>query len=542
MATIAFSFQTAEAKWDNNMDKGFLIPLYANNRIKQYANLYLARFFDFFGAYRFQMKRSDSLAAVYYEREFSLYPQSKSKGVAGYIRSIYNLDSTKGKIFADREIKELLRRGLQTREDYNNLQYIYATIKDNEKSRYYKELKRKNIPFDRYNVRDLSDSLSREQSAAVKENFLTEFLKEQDQFSDTLLYGRLTGRIKYSLMRSYLLSGEWRKFDRIIKDMSGHPKHFSYLDAFKRSLKDSMSRKWAIRFGKLAVEHAKKEWLKPVGEVPNNYTADEFALSNKNDYGRYADLYAQFLFEQKEYPEAWSYIQEAALKIGEGKNVQYNSHYASIAAATSAACDYVPVLEKFVITNKFDDNILSILRNAYFMVGKDADNSLEKLQIEASEALTADIRSKKINIKPPPFMLSDQKGSKVSLKDYEGKVIVLDFWATWCVPCVHSFPAMNDLVNDYLTDTNVVFLFVNTLERDQNKQTLVQNFISTNQYQFNVLLDQDNIVSNKYNVKSIPLKIVIGSDGYIKFKSSGYYGDDILKREMPIMIELAKGG
>src|SRR5690606_41666590 len=83
-------------------------------------------------------------------------------------------------------------------------------------------------------------------------------------------------------------------------------------------------------------------------------------------------------------------------------------------------------------------------------------------------------------IKPRPapgFSLKDLDGKEVSLEDLKGKVVVLDFWATWCAPCIKSFPAMQMAVDKYKEDPEVAFLFINTWERQEDPAAAVKQFM-----------------------------------------------------------------
>ncbi|MCK7557268.1 TlpA family protein disulfide reductase [Chitinophaga sedimenti] len=146
----------------------------------------------------------------------------------------------------------------------------------------------------------------------------------------------------------------------------------------------------------------------------------------------------------------------------------------------------------------------------------------------------------------PAFSVKDVKGNTVSLADFKGKVIVLDFWATWCGPCKKSFPAMQRAVDKYSKDPNVKFLFIHTWERSETPQRDAQEYLSQNKYRFDLYMDTKDAATRKNNavsafgVKGIPAKFVIDAEGNIRFRMTGFSGgDDVAVEELSAMIELA---
>jgi thiol-disulfide isomerase/thioredoxin len=140
-----------------------------------------------------------------------------------------------------------------------------------------------------------------------------------------------------------------------------------------------------------------------------------------------------------------------------------------------------------------------------------------------SKKLKEDIIAKYGNVKAIAFSLTNLEGKQIKLSDYMGKVVVLDFWATWCGPCRASFPGMQELVNEY-KNKNVEFLFIDTWQEGTpnaiNKE--VSKFVKENSYNFHVLFDYKNDIVTKYKVESIPTKIVIDKNGnFLSLSSSG---------------------
>lgn len=100
-------------------------------------------------------------------------------------------------------------------------------------------------------------------------------------------------------------------------------------------------------------------------------------------------------------------------------------------------------------------------------------------------------------------------GDSFTLSDHKGKVILLNFWATWCGPCVGEMPAFTRLTEQYGED--LVLLAVNSGE---NKKVVTQ-FLLDNGYTFPVALDADYAVSSLYPSDGIPYTVIFGTDGSV---------------------------
>ncbi|MEW6543439.1 MAG: TlpA disulfide reductase family protein [Nitrospirota bacterium] len=109
------------------------------------------------------------------------------------------------------------------------------------------------------------------------------------------------------------------------------------------------------------------------------------------------------------------------------------------------------------------------------------------------------------------FTLTDLAGRPHRLSEYRGKVVLLNFWATWCKPCTTEMPAMQ-AVYDRLKDRDFVVLAVNELE-DVPK---VREHIRTYAHTFPVLLDTDNRVANMYGVFGLPVSVFIDEYGVVQ--------------------------
>ena len=116
------------------------------------------------------------------------------------------------------------------------------------------------------------------------------------------------------------------------------------------------------------------------------------------------------------------------------------------------------------------------------------------------------------------FTLPDLQGQSVSLSNFRGKVVLLNFWATWCGACRSEMPSLEKLYRNHRRDSRFVIL---TVSVDQQGTSAVQPFVQRTGYDFPVLLDQSNQVSSEYNVGGIPATFIIDGAGEIVWDCAG---------------------
>jgi peroxiredoxin len=108
----------------------------------------------------------------------------------------------------------------------------------------------------------------------------------------------------------------------------------------------------------------------------------------------------------------------------------------------------------------------------------------------------------------PDFSLSTPDGQKISLKDFRGKVVLLNFWASWCVPCREEMPAMEKLYQEY-KQKNFVVLAVAVKDRKQDAVDFVKELKLT----YPIALDPSAQVGNVYGAWGLPATYLIGPKG-----------------------------
>ncbi|MPN15965.1 Thiol-disulfide oxidoreductase ResA [bioreactor metagenome] len=154
------------------------------------------------------------------------------------------------------------------------------------------------------------------------------------------------------------------------------------------------------------------------------------------------------------------------------------------------------------------------------------------------------INKKMISTPSPDFSITSVKGKGVSLQSLKGKTIIIDFWATWCQPCVGSFPAMQKLVNYVSKDTSVVFIFIHTSERNSDATEVAEKLLLMKHYTFDLYMDlkdpvrKENPLGETFEIEYLPTKIIIDKNGNIRFRETGYIDEYEGYEETKTMIEM----
>lgn len=133
----------------------------------------------------------------------------------------------------------------------------------------------------------------------------------------------------------------------------------------------------------------------------------------------------------------------------------------------------------------------------------------------------------------PDFTASLADGGEFTLSDKQDKIVLLNFWATWCGPCVREMPAFEKLSEEYGEDVSI--LAVNCMESADT----VAAFIEENGYTFPIAIDEEGAVSMKYPTQGIPYTLLIDGDGVIQNIYVGALDADTQYKEYKTAIDAA---
>lgn len=303
-----------------------------------------------------------------------------------------------------------------------------------------------------------------------------------------------------------------------------------------------------------ALEIADKE-LTRTEKLKNETTLiSPLNLAPKETYYAYVNMYGKLLFKVGKDKEAYKYTKEAYNNIEEKdveeKDTELIENYAFLSSSFDANYDIaLPVLANAVKEGKNEKRYIDQVRLGYKKLNpdKDVDVYITSLKQEFIEKIKLQVKELMVNESAPDFYVYDVNGKKVTLADFKGKTIVLDFWATWCGPCVASFPAMQLAVNRYAADAEVKFLFIDTWETVKDPLAEAKLFLEKRKHNFDLYTDTVDPATKRppaattLKVAGIPAKFIIDGNGTIRFKFEGFSGtDEAAAEELVQMVEMAR--
>jgi len=255
-----------------------------------------------------------------------------------------------------------------------------------------------------------------------------------------------------------------------------------------------------------------------------NYDYNEFVNKKNTFYTYFYDLKSRLFKGINDNNNALKYAKSAMehMKLTDNDDTDILDNLASLFFTTGKNNDAKSLAFKILTKSPSDSVARSIISKLY---PKSNIDSIINSEINKR------LKVNTLNIKADNFTIKSINGKTFSLDKLRGKVVVLNFWATWCGPCKHEIPYISKLPGLFSSD-NVIFLAIS-----DEDSTRIAKFVQTHPFKYNVCF-KGNKVSEIYNIKAIPTHIIIDKKGYVQYKHIGYIPGIEKKIEMEIKLLL----
>jgi len=147
----------------------------------------------------------------------------------------------------------------------------------------------------------------------------------------------------------------------------------------------------------------------------------------------------------------------------------------------------------------------------------------------------------KVNYQAPDFTLLTLDGDTIKSSEYADKVIILDFWATWCGLCKEQFPVIEKLYKENKEYNDVAFFIINSQKGGDTFEKALK-FINQNEYDLPFVNDTESLTYKNFNISTLPCLIIIDKKGVVRFIHSGYEESEnfykIFHKHLDIILDL----
>ncbi len=504
---------------DNNNEEGYISYLH-DKKGKRYTfeNISLAGMLNGYAQFFLKIKKMSATTLLkMYEDAYRVYPELKERdSYLNYLTVLYKekSDTVKPQLLSYANKMKLAQND---ESKWVNAKVIYQLLKMDSETQAIEKKAMETYP-NGIMAKEIFWSKFNSTEAMTEKSVLASMFEYTKRFKDTST--AIKDFFYTNIISSLLNENDWtglNKYEMLMEDKITIAKLYNNF-VYKLSEKEIDSVKGDLQTAKSLSGKTLAFTEKKIKSLPND---DQQVKELKRNLNTFSDTYAMILYKTRQYDSAF-YYQDQIYKQGSELNTDGLERYAVYAEKVKGGAYTKHIIEQQLLNGINSPTMTKQLQSIYkqLQLPENEFNILqEKSNLLAKRKMSESIKAKFGVTKANDFNLKNLKGQNISLSSYKNKIVVIDFWATWCVPCRASFPAMQELVNKYKNDSSVVFLFIDVWENKspEKLQEMAQKIMTDGNYNFNVLLDTKDKVVDNFRIDAIPSKFIIDKTGEIVF-------------------------
>ena len=482
----------------------------------------------------FKSQKNTEAASADLDAELALYPDNWRAQLTRWQFMGRSATSDEAKAKISKELDGLVATHKDDEKALAEMLAWYERIGQKEKAEVIRAPIVKEHPKGKVAEAAMQNLIYQERDPAKRVGLIERFLKEFPQQGSTL------ENLQLQLFAYLTRANEFGKADSLVASME-RPSGQLYNSLAWPFIEKGENLEQAVAWAKKGVDLLS---LDDVAAKPPSMTTADWKQNTKYARGMVLDTYGFGLMKLGKLSEAERAFDEA-LELTEYQDPEINERATGCLLKAERYQKAIAVSLASISKGKTNEKLMSNHSTAYRAVHgseQGLQESIRAAEAAAAAALTEKLSKERVNKPAPDFALKSLDGSVVKLSSLRGKIVVIDFWATWCGPCIQSFPYLQKVYEKHKNDADIVILAVNTWESKAGKdlEVHVKDFMAKNTYSFPVLFDEGSV--DKYGVEGIPTKFIVDQKGMIQFEDIGFGGGEEMTQKMEMQFELLRKG
>jgi thiol-disulfide isomerase/thioredoxin len=546
---LVFAFIDSLDHRDTNNGKGYYIPIYENDKILSGAwagigDLLYGNWITKESEYH--IKDDLDSARKYFIKDFTLYQEIKRQCFRQYLHT-FKLSNPDDEKRYKTELEEMAHLPDVTQNELFTIHFEYGRLKDTVNANKYERLIFDKFPNGSWTVQAktlkqlMAVGMTHDFDKQIKiyQQFKENYLKSYEDEYATIRMNDRAGQMLGYMLEHFIKEGTMDLWMKEVNELTDNGKISAYLYASRELLE--LGRPNPTKQPKKNNSEIEHPFFQNTIEEPdrNVKIAGDLAMRaieiSKNNFDNtrkynepliltdvevkdfrntqmswYLEILGISLMKQNKFSEAAEIMTEA-VNANHYKESSVNQTYIESLVKVGKIDKALSEIEKIVAKGKSTTVI-----DKFYAKYKKKESNISEFKDQSVEKAKELVKQKLLNENAPDFSYYDLNGKEIRLSSLKNKIVVIDVWASWCGPCMITLEAIDQVIDKYKTDTDIVFLLIG---EDESK-TRAMKVIDERRNKSAFVFDREREFVKKY-AASLPTQIIIDKKGKLKFRTNG---------------------